>query len=718
MMRQAARFHAVRGLALLFGLAAITALGLGARSQVIEQQNAEHASGLVHRLLDADTAQVPDIIKELEAYRRWADPLLRQANEGAKDGSRQQLHTSLALLPVDEGQVESLYQRLLKAGPQELPMIRDALAGHRDRLVGRLWDVLGDAGSAPDQRYRAACALATYDPAGGDEGRQGWAAVAPFVADRLLLAVQQNPSHFTALRETLRPVRDALIVPLSSAYRNRQRGESERSWATSFLADYAADQPQVLADLLLDADEKQFAVIYAKLQAHGDRALPVLTGEVDKKLPAEAKDEAKERLAKRQANAAVALLRMNHPEKVWPLLKHSPDPRVRSYLIHRLGLLGADAGVLVKRLGEEPEVTVRRALILSLGPEEFGEGAWTPEGKKQFVRQLQEVYRTAADPGLHAAAEWLLRQWQEGAWLAQTDEAWAKDGEQREKRLEGIRQGLAGEKGKAPPQWYVNGQGQTMVVVPGPVEFLMGSPPTEAGRSGNEGQHRERIGRTFALAAKPVTVKQYREFSKGYGVNKQYAPTEDCPVPGTDWYMAASYCNWLSGREGLPRDQWCYETDVLGRVTKLQENYLSLTGYRLPTEAEVEYATRAGAVTSRYYGETEELLEKYGWYVKNSKERSWPVGSKKPNDLGLFDLHGNVYTWCQERYQDYPTSKEGEVIDDKKDSLGIISTDSRVLRGGSFNLQASDVRCAYRDRNVPTDRFNVVGFRPARTFTP
>ena len=129
-------------------------------------------------------------------------------------------------------------------------------------------------------------------------------------------------------------------------------------------------------------------------------------------------------------------------------------------------------------------------------------------------------------------------------------------------------------------------------------------------------------------------------------------------MKGTSWYQAAAYCNWLSQQQKLPEDQWCYEiseTDLRAikngdppAAMKLKENYLSLTGYRLPTEAEMEYATRAGAVTSRYYGETEELLAKYAWYIKNSKEKTWPVGSLKPNDLGLFDVQGNVFTWCQE----------------------------------------------------------------------
>ena len=150
-----------------------------------------------------------------------------------------------------------------------------------------------------------------------------------------------------------------------------------------------------------------------------------------------------------------------------------------------------------------------------------------------------------------------------------------------------------------------------------------------------------------------------------------------------------------------------------GEVTKLKENYLSLTGYRLPTEAEMEYATRAGALTSRYFGETEELLGKYAWYLKNSEERTWPVGSLKPNDLGLFDVQGNVYTWCQESHKAYP---EGNAMsDDNEDGLIVLNTVNRAFRGGSFNTQSSNVRSANRGDLVPTGRSYNFGFRPART---
>ena len=108
----------------------------------------------------------------------------------------------------------------------------------------------------------------------------------------------------------------------------------------------------------------------------------------------------------------------------------------------------------------------------------------------------------------------------------------------------------------------------------------------------------------------------------------------------TSWFKAVEYCNWLSKEEAIPQDRWCYEIEN-EKVTKLKESYLSLTGYRLPTEAEMEYATRAGEITTRYYGETEVLLSKYAWYSRNAQEKNWPVGSKKPNDLGFYaDMHG------------------------------------------------------------------------------
>jgi formylglycine-generating enzyme required for sulfatase activity len=251
-------------------------------------------------------------------------------------------------------------------------------------------------------------------------------------------------------------------------------------------------------------------------------------------------------------------------------------------------------------------------------------------------------------------------------------------------------------------------------VIPGPVEFVMGSPVTEAHRRNQEVQHKCRIARPFALAATSVTKEQFLRFRPTFTHEFKRYPEPTCPIGGVDWYVAASYRNWLSKEEGIPEDQWCYE--ITGQVMKLKKNYLSLSGYRLPTEAEMEYATRAGAVTARYFGETDDLLPKYEWYDKNSQERTWPVGSKKPNDLGLFDVQGNVLTWCQESYKAYPLGREA--TDVKEDGPEIVSTLSRPLRGGSFLHTAVYVRSAFRDNYVPSLRSSNVGLRPARTFPP
>ena len=289
---------------------------------------------------------------------------------------------------------------------------------------------------------------------------------------------------------------------------------------------------------------------------------------------------------------------MNQQADVWPLLKHGTDPRVRTYLIHRLAGLGTDVSVVIRRLADEPDITILRELLLSLG--EFDEASLPAEQRKILLPKLHEMYTMESDPGLHAAAEWLLRTWKQETWLKQVNDQWATERATQEKRLEGIQQLLMHAKARVPSQWYVNGQGQTMVVIAGPVVFVMGSPATEAHRQAEETQHKVRIDRTFAIAGKSVTVEQYRKFDPGYeSKSLEFRARTDFPAVRIDWYMAAEYCNWLSVQERIPAEQQCYQTKGAGIQPKA--NYLSLIGYRLPTEAEMEFAIRAEARNERLF---------------------------------------------------------------------------------------------------------------------
>ena len=644
--------------------------------------------------------------RQLPSLREFLNIRLLTHKKHWTDLQRKMMEEAARVHGIPSFTAVGLLKRLLDTTPKEVHVLRNALARYKDELIEKLWAVAEQpAQGHGQQRLRAASALATFDAE-----NERWAKVQGPIADDLVAV----PAVYLATWiDALRPVRVALLKPLVDIFRDPSRPETERSLATDLLMDYAADQLEMLADLLMDADAKQFAIVYPKFEGHGERGLNRLLVEIGKPLVPEGE---KETLAKRQANAAVALLKMGKSEEVWPLLKHSPDPRVRSWVIHRLDPLGADARVIAKRLENEPDVTIRRALVLSLG--EFGERAFAGGERDALIDKLREWYRSDPDPGLHAAVEWLLRQWKQEQWLKEIERGWANDGKEREKRLQSIRDSLARAKGEATPQWYVNGHGQTMVVIPGPVEFMMGSPESEAERNENETMHRQRIGRSFAIAAKSVTVEQFKRCMKDFGHDQMYrCPEPNCPILGVIWYEAAAYCNWLSKTEGMPESEWCYEPNKEGDYEegmRPASDFLKRTGYRLPTEAEWEYACRAGSRASRHYGDCEELLGKHGWYVKNSSDRSWPVGSLKPNDLGLFDMHGNMYMWCHDSFPQY--RQDSEMAEDAGDISPLSNKVSRVLRGGGFFDPAVLLRSARRYWLRPVNRIISVGFRLARTY--
>jgi formylglycine-generating enzyme required for sulfatase activity len=184
-----------------------------------------------------------------------------------------------------------------------------------------------------------------------------------------------------------------------------------------------------------------------------------------------------------------------------------------------------------------------------------------------------------------------------------------------------------------------------------------------------------------------------------------------------DWFWAAAYCNWLSKQEGK---ELCYPENIeKGKSVRMPDNFLQRRGYRLPTEAEWEYACRAGAATSRFYGRSPVLLEKYAWYSKNTPlGQAWPGGLKKPNDFGLFDMCGNVWEWCQDKHTNYPPAGSGvsDPDDREQDNRDPLDDTLRVLRGGAFLYPHTELRSGYRYWNRASTQIRTSGFRVARTY--
>lgn len=278
-----------------------------------------------------------------------------------------------------------------------------------------------------------------------------------------------------------------------------------------------------------------------------------------------------------------------------------------------------------------------------------------------------------------------------------------------------------------------------------PGAYMMGSPVGEPGRYPNETQHQVTLTRGIYVQITEVTNRQYMELAQwaydhGYAtvsgsflydsldgstlvlkqlgsgdcevdfLNGQFSCTNpDHPVKYETWFGAAAYCDWLSLRQQLPR---AYDHSTW-RCNG--GNPYAATGYRLPTEAEWEHACRAGSTTAFANGPVTRMtcdpldlgLDEIGWYCGNAGGWTHPVAQKAPNSWGLYDMHGNLWEWCN----DWWTAYGGAVTDPTGAATGI----HRVIRGGYWTYSPPDCRSARRDAEVPSSPFNYVGFRPVRS---
>jgi formylglycine-generating enzyme required for sulfatase activity len=235
---------------------------------------------------------------------------------------------------------------------------------------------------------------------------------------------------------------------------------------------------------------------------------------------------------------------------------------------------------------------------------------------------------------------------------------------------------------------YAEPGGYELVRIPGGV-FMMGSPETEKGRAEDEGPLHEVQVPDFFMGRFPVTNEQYARFLK-----------ENPDVAEPEY--------WADRRYNQPRQP------VVGVSWEEARRYAAYAGLRLPSEAEWEYACRAGTRTRYHTGDTERDLDRAGWYFGNADGELHPVGEKEPNGFGLYDMHGNVWEWMED---DWHVSYKGAPVDGsawRDDPRGSI----RVIRGGSWFFDAAGCRSASRDYNPPGNRSFVLGFRLSRSVAP
>ncbi len=230
------------------------------------------------------------------------------------------------------------------------------------------------------------------------------------------------------------------------------------------------------------------------------------------------------------------------------------------------------------------------------------------------------------------------------------------------------------------PPGAVNSVGIEFVLIPAG-EFDMGSPQKEAGRDDDEGPvHRVKIANAFNMSKYEITQRQWRDIM---GNNPSYFKGDNLPVEQVSWIQVQDFISRLNDKEGINK-------------------------YRLPSEAEWEYAARAGTYTRYYFGDNASKLGDYEWFIENSGSgciKTHEVGQKKPNPWGLYDMPGNVWEWVQDVYHD---SYNGAPTDGRAwEGNG----SHRVTRGGSFDYAVVHLRAANRNDRDPGYRHINTGFR-------
>jgi formylglycine-generating enzyme required for sulfatase activity len=676
-----------------------------------QKQDRQQAELLINKLRAASVDRLPALLDELKGCGDAAQTLLRQELAKQPVGSAERRNLALASVEDDVGLIDELYERLLEADPKdEFPVVRDVLAKHADRLKGRLWDVVREENERNQQRrLHAAGALAAYDPF---NSRWRW------LKKKIVSRMVELTPVLGPWQEALRPVGRRLIDPLGQLYRDESLPEIQRSVALSLFADYASGQPAELCDAICDAEPQQYEELFESLTRQRGDAKVCLINELKKEIVG-ADDQEAIRAARRRAMAAITLVRQAESDEDYAsaleIFRVNEDPEPLTQFVHeckarrvtpsqlfdcldladrrRDGLTGES-----RRFGD----TALYGLMLAAG--DYALDEFAADVREGMVRRIEGWYRDDPSSAVHGASGWLLRQWQQTRQADAIAQRVVPYDDSREWFTVAIQPGSGDD---------VRSFFMTFIVFQ-PGDYMIGSAGEVDGLRQDEQRHRVTLTRPFAILDRSVTRGEVEEFGVKSAID-EFSPTLDCPMVGTNWFEAVLYCRWLTERLGMTeedqpypspeslsqRDYPFYPDTEYPRDWPLRPDRF---GARLPTEAEWEVACRSGTLTPFAFGRDAALLRHYGWYIKNSGQRTHAAGEKRPNLRGLSDVHGNVSEWCHDWYDNYQ--------DGTKDPSGPVSGSSRVNRGGHSVYGELGCRSAHRESTTPTVRGTGMGLRP------
>jgi serine/threonine protein kinase/formylglycine-generating enzyme required for sulfatase activity len=666
--------------------------GLGVSGMIWKESRERRQTqvvNLINQVQSSDPSELRRLRSELEPLRSETDPrLLAIARDRDEDPSHR-LKAYLAVSSIDPEQVEYLSWRLLDCSLREFPLIRDRLKPFATQLDRSLFEVLRDSGQPAAARFRAGLALAFYA-----HDNEGWSdADFAFLATEMLTAGRDDQRD---VRDYLRKLGARLLTPLEAAFHDEKSRTTSRLAAADALADLAREDGSRLARLASEATAEQYAPLRLALARLDDaaEAKDTLLNILRETSAAASTEVDRIRRGRRRAGAAVTLMYLGEPAAGREVLRVRDDPEAATQFIHGLRERGIGAASVLECLGDGSETDVLYGLLLALGefrPDEVGSSALAELRRRLIIWHCDDPRSI-----IHGASGWLLRTW---GFPADADRA----------DLTPVPIDPSGRR-----EWFVErigGEFFTFVVFR-PAEFVAGSPSNEPFRRPNEVQHRVKLSRSFALCDRELTAGQYALFARAVGLPAdadEPAPGPTYPASGVTWAEAVLYCRWLTTAAGSDEDKQCYAVagplaEAADALLKHADFHPERPGFRLPTEAEWEYACRAGTTTAYGFGNDRGMLRFYGRHLEDG---ATPGGILRPNRRGLFDMHGNVWEWCQDWFEKHPTTLV--------DPAGPPKGHNRALRGGGWDRGPWHCRSAYRHSPTPDYRGSYMGFRLARS---
>lgn len=697
MMRQARGVHGRRW-SILTAIVACVFVGVWIWQHEAEQASRRStADTLVDRLMVADIDHVAPVLKDLAADRELTAARLAGIASDPNTTQAGKWRAELALVPSDRRRMALLLQSVWDTDPRVVRVVRDWLKTEAPPSADDLWNLAAPAGTTPARRLRLAAFMAEFDPG----SKSKWDSIAADVTTALLTDASLEVDDWADL---LYPARERLTPYLAQQFLSAAAKSAPRITAAQVLSKLGTTE--LLCTLILEADATQFSKFILALSRDARTAVkllkPVLTQSPRPSTPG-LRPLLGDRLrhVRRQCLAVCALLRLGQGDVVWPLLEASPDCTLRTELLLTVSELEVPYEILLQAETRLRDPVARQAIWMMLASYQ---PSLSPSQRADLVRLL--IIRSAEVPQLveRSGIEWCMK----------------RVGTPEECQL------LQTAPRTPPADWSVNSQGQVFLKIRGPAEFRMGSPPDEPRREPSETQHRRRIEHSFAVSVHEVTAAQFLKFRAEMEFDPVVCPHRDCPAGSLSWLDAAAYCRWLSEQEHIPEDQMCYPAidqiranDGTNPGIVFPPDFLSRTGYRLPTEAEWEYVCRGNTTTRYYFGDDERHMSAFGWWIGNSEERTWPVGTLRPNLFGLFDLQGNVQEWCQDEHardQAYPAEVNGQPVTSTTAEQHPVQRDSqRIFRGAAYRSPGRAFRSAQRYEYPVASPYSILGFRLARS---